>query len=180
MASETALLCFHLTQPGQCCAREGARSPVGRACLSPLSHSRAHWYASAGQAATYAWMGASSGLWAQQLCSNREACNPEGLVRGARDAGERDLLSREQCLTAGSLQGCSGAPILLANQPGMGLIPGLCWVMPSLVHLLLCLMSSSPLRDAVKGIFWFSVCTIVYCLKPPSSGGLCWEGCASL
>ena len=102
----------------------------------------------------------------RRLCSNGEACNPEDLAGGARGAGKRDSLSRGKCLTASSPPGWSGAPILLANQPGTGLIPGLCWVISSLVHLMLCLMSPSPPRGAVEGVLCFSLCITVYCLIP--------------
>lgn len=101
----------------------------------------------------------------RRLCSNGEACNPEGLAGGLGAAGKRDSLSRGRCLTTSSPLGWSGAPISLANQPGTGLIPGLCQVIPSLVHLLLCLMSPSPPKGAVEGVSCFSLC---YCLKPHS------------
>lgn len=83
-----------------------------------------------------------------------------------RGAGKRDSLSRGKCLTASSPPGWSGAPISLANQPGTGLIRGLCPVISSLVHLPLHLMSPSPPRGAVEGVSCFSVCTTVYCLEP--------------
>lgn len=56
----------------------------------------------------------------RRLSSDGEACNPEGLA-GGLGGGERDSLSKGKCLTASSLQGWSGAPILLANGPGVGL-----------------------------------------------------------
>lgn len=133
----------------------------------------------AGQAATRAWAGASSACGPWRLRSNGEACNPEGLAGGASGAGKRDSLSRGKCLTASSPLGWSGAPILLANQPDMGLIPGLCPVIASLVHLLLRLMSPSPPRGAVEGVLCFSVCTTVYCLKPhPQSRCVLVGSCA--
>lgn len=73
--------CYADTSPSWAvpCLGEGERLG-GDACLSPLSPSPADRYVSAGQAATRAWTGASSSLWAQRLHSDGEACNPEGLV----------------------------------------------------------------------------------------------------
>lgn len=83
------------------CLGEGG-SGAGSACRSPRSHSRADRYASAGQAATRAWTGASPSLRAQRLRANGEACNPEGL---AESGGKRDPFSRGKCLTISSLPG---------------------------------------------------------------------------
>lgn len=58
------------------------------------------------------------GLW--RLGCDGEACNPEGLAGGLKKGG-RDSLSKGKRLPASSLQGWSGAPILLANRPGTGL-----------------------------------------------------------
>lgn len=85
---------------------------------------------------------------------------------GGKGGGKESLIKQRKVPDSKLPPGWTGVPISLANQPGTGLIPGLCWVISSLVHLLLCLMSPSPLRGAFEGVLCFSVCTTVYCLNP--------------
>lgn len=124
-----AMLTPHPAGSMPCLGKGG--SCAGSACRSPQPQPSDR-YASAGQAATRAWTGASSSLWAQRLPSDGEACNPEGL---AESGGKRHSFRRGKCLTTSSPWGWSGAPISQANQPGKGLILGLCQVISSLVHL---------------------------------------------
>lgn len=72
------------------CLGEGEE--LGRECLPlPAQAQPSRALCRAGQAATRAWTGASSSLWAQQLCSEGEACNPEGLA----ESGGKERLIRQ-------------------------------------------------------------------------------------
>jgi len=140
--------------------RVGERSPLP----APPQPSRSDRYASAGQAATRAWTGAIAGLRATAAPLGWGSLVIQRALLGGQAGREGHSFCRGKCLTAGSPPGGSGAPVLLADRPGVGLISGLCRVISSLVRLL-CLMSPSPPRGAVEAVVCFSVCTTVCCLK---------------
>lgn len=125
--------CYADTSPSWAvpCLGEGERLG-GDACLSPLTPAQPIGMRALGRRPRVPGRGPAP------------ACGPSGSALMGKPViqralpgmgGKRDSFSRGKCLTTSSPPGWSGAPISQANQPGKGLILGLCQVISSLVHL---------------------------------------------
>lgn len=137
------LLCSHLTQAGECLPLPAQLQPSRSVCEHRAG---GHTGLAVGQ------------LWPVGHSSSTLMGKPviqRALPGGQQAEWERDSLSRRKCLTASSPPGWSGAPISLANQPGRGLIRGLCLLISCLVHLLLHSMSPLPPRGAAEALVFF-------------------------